>query len=67
MVLPPCDGGLLPVPAEEDYTECVPIGLFVLVLLSGRHQDDSTACHSDAGILAARQRDLPLHKPEKRT
>ena len=67
MVFPNSHRLILPVSDEEDNTKCVPIGLFVLVLLSGRHQDDSTACHFDAGILANRQRDLPLHEPEKRT
>ena len=54
MVLPDNHRSVLLVPDEEGNTECVPIGLFVLVLLSGRRQDDSTACHSDADILATR-------------
>jgi hypothetical protein len=37
MVLPIRHGGILPVPDEEGGTECVPSGMLVLVLLTGRY------------------------------
>lgn len=61
MVLLVRDGGVLPLPDEEGSAECVPVGLFVLVLLSGRHQDDRATHHPDLSLLAARKEYQPLY------
>ena len=61
MVLSFRHGGLLPVPDEKGSTECIPVGLLVLVLLTGRYQDDNSARHPDIGILAIRQGHLSFY------
>lgn len=62
MVLLDSHRRVLLVPDEEDNTEYIPIGLLLLVLLSGRHQDDRAAHHPDAGILDAWQGYLSLYR-----
>jgi hypothetical protein len=61
MVLPVRHGGLLPVPNEEGSTECVSVGLLILVLFTGRYQDDSAARHPDLGVLAVGQGHLSFY------
>lgn len=55
VVLPNSHRCILPMPDEKGSAECVSIGMFVLVLLTSRYQDDHPAHHPDHGILVAWQ------------
>ena len=55
MVFPVRHGGVLLVPDEEGCSECVLVGLLILVLLTGRHQDDYSARRPDLGVLVIGQ------------
>ena len=61
MVLPVRHGGVLPVPDEEGSAECFPVGLLILVLLTGRYQDDNSAHHPNLGILVIGQGHLSFY------
>ena len=67
MVLPIRLGGILPVPIQEGSTECVPIRLLILVLLTGRRMDDSPSHYPNFSILVAWQGYLPLYGAGRRT
>ena len=61
MVFPVRHGGVLLVPDEEGCSECVLVGLLILVLLTGRHQDDYSARRPNFDILVIRQRHLSFY------
>ena len=61
MVLPVRHGSLLPMPDEEGSTECVPIRMLLLVLLTGRYQDDNIAHHPNLGVLVIGQGHLSFY------
>jgi hypothetical protein len=64
MVLPIRHGGILPMPDKEGDTECVLVGLLVLVLLTGRYQDDHPAYHPNHGVLVVGKGHLSLYGEE---
>lgn len=61
VVLPVRYGGVLPMPNEEGGAKCVPFGLLVLVLLTGRYQDDNIAHHPNLSVLVIRQGHLSFY------
>ena len=61
MVLSVRYGSVLPVPDEEGSTECVSVRMLILVLLTGRYQDDNIAHHPNLSVLVIRQGHLSFY------